>query len=125
MSRGLGDVYKRQSEPRPLPPAVTSAPPPADRSLAEERALLDAARAARARGDDEAAISAARGHESRFPAGQLAEEREAIWIQALVRAQRVDEARSRAASLRARAPRSVFLPVVDAALAGARKGSPR
>ena len=107
----------------PLASAVPAAPraPAADRSLAEERALLDVARLARARGDDAAAIAAATAHERRFPEGQLAEERDAILVQALAHAHRLPEARARAERLRARAPHSMLLGVVSAALEASTK----
>ena len=55
-------------------------------------------------------------HARDFPAGQLAEEREALAIQALAQAGRKAEAAARGSAFRARWPTSVLTPVVDAAL---------
>jgi hypothetical protein len=52
-------------------------------SLRAERLLLEAASAALMRGDPESAIPALRKHAQRFPAGALAEEREALLERAL------------------------------------------
>lgn len=98
---------------RALPSVVASAPAQMD----EERALLDDARAALSRGDGPAALVAAERHRQRFANPQLAEEREAIAVQALVLAGRYDEARTRAARFRAQTPNSLFLPAIDASLA--------
>ena len=56
-------------------------------------------------------------HARRFPDGQLWEEREALAIDALVQAHDYDHARRRAGRLRQRSPNSLFLPMVDAAVA--------
>ncbi len=128
-ARGRTSAARPVAEPR-APEATAPEPVPAetrasDRSLVEERALLDAARVARARGDDEGAIAVARAHEARYPNGQLADEREAILIVALAHAKRMGEARARAERFRARRPRSILLPVIDSALGGSENGSPR
>lgn len=52
-------------------------------------------------------------HSRLFPRGQLVEEREALAVQALVLANRYDEARARATTFRERWPQSVYLPSVD------------
>lgn len=88
-----------------------------DDAVARERAVVDRARAALGRNDPRAAIALAEAHERDFPNGQLGAERDAIWIRALVLANRKDEAAARATRFRATYPNSVFLPVVDAALA--------
>jgi hypothetical protein len=85
-------------------------------SLAAERALLDPARTALGRGDGESALDAVHKHETRFAAGKLAEEREAIAVQALVVLHRMDEARARATRFQQRYPGSVLAPSVAAAL---------
>jgi hypothetical protein len=102
-------------------PASTAAPKPAppislERTLAEERRILDRAQMALTRGDPSTAIGATEEHRSRFPGGQLEAERETIFIQALVLAHRDEEARARAARFRARYPNSVFRRVVDLAV---------
>jgi hypothetical protein len=84
-------------------------------ALAGERALLETARAALGRGDFARALTAAQRHERRWPRGQLAEEREALTVRALAASGQVDAARARAGAFRARFPRSIFLPAVDAA----------
>jgi hypothetical protein len=85
-------------------------------SLAAERALLDPARTALGRGDGASALDAVHKHEARFANGKLAEEREAIAVQALVVLHRADEARVRAARFQQRYPGSVLAPSVAAAL---------
>jgi len=92
---------------------------PSSRQLAGERPLLDVARAALNRGEGEEALRATDRHKSRFPAGLLAEEREALSIQALLMLNRTDDARRRAIRFEQRYPRSVLLPTIQAALASA------
>jgi hypothetical protein len=86
-----------------------------DTSLALERAWIEQARMALARGSPGDALAALDAHARSFPAGRLAEEREALAIQALSAAGRADEAAARARSFRQRWPGSVFLPLVDRA----------
>ena len=105
----------------PAPPPIaspTSRPTvdePADTSSAE-RQVLDTARQALSRGDAQAAWAAVGEHERQFPRGRLTEEREALAVRALVALGQGGAARRRAALLRARFPRSIFLPAVDSAL---------
>ena len=87
-----------------------------DVGLAAERVLVERARSALARGDGEQALAAADQHAEKFPRGQLAEEREALAIQALVAVGRGHEAAERAGRFRLAYPHSVLLPVVDEAL---------
>jgi hypothetical protein len=94
----------------------TSAIP--DGQLAAERGLLDVARMGLARGNGEDALAAASKHEERYPSGALAEEREAMAIQALILLKRYDRARVRGARFHQRFPGSVLAPAVEAALAG-------
>jgi hypothetical protein len=89
-----------------------------DVGLGMERALIERARTAGARGDTASMLEALDRHARDFPAGRLTEEREALAIQALVQSGRIDEARSRAVRFRARFPTSVFLAPVNAALGG-------
>jgi hypothetical protein len=56
-------------------------------------------------------------HAQRFPRGVLAEEREALTIDAFVASGRYDEARRRVEGFRSRYPGSLFAPSVAAALA--------
>ncbi len=104
-------------------PAMASAPPPPSAAapahssqLSAERILLDEARAALAQGDPARAIDRLERHRRAFPAPLLAEERDAMWIQALVKAGRYDEARARAATFQKRSPDSLFTSVVDSAI---------
>jgi hypothetical protein len=119
------------SAPAPAPsvreapaPAARVSPPPGHRSgvsgpssLSEERALLDSARVALGAGDGERALAIAETHQRRFARPQLAEEREAIAIQALVVAGRFGEARARAVRFHENSPDSLFAPAVDASVA--------
>jgi hypothetical protein len=100
-------------------PPTTRRPaaPSASASLAAERSLLDDARSALANGDAPRALALTDAHVRRFARPQLAEEREALAVQALVGDGRYDDARSRAAHFRATWPSSLFLPAVDASLA--------
>lgn len=133
-------VYLDRAVPSPLPPPVAAVPavpvtaptqeprapavtPPASASpsaresqLSAERILLDEARAAIAQGDPARAIDRLQRHRRTFPAPILGEERDAMWIQALVKEGRYDEARSSAAAFRKRSPDSLFSSVVDSAI---------
>jgi hypothetical protein len=84
--------------------------------LTKEREILDAARAALGQGRPDDAIAAAKQHEAKWPRGYLVEEREVVYIQALVAAGRRDEATRRGAAFRRTFPKSMLMPAVDAAL---------
>jgi hypothetical protein len=73
----------------PTPPASTN--PPAE----DELTLLQGA-ADRVRADPSEALALADEHAARFPSGSLAQEREVIAIEALVRLNRAGQARERA-----------------------------
>lgn len=90
---------------------------PSVSSLSEERALLDGARVALGAGDGARALAITDAHQRRFAHPQLAEEREAIAIQALVIAGRFGDARARAARFQEGTPDSLFAPAVEASLA--------
>jgi hypothetical protein len=79
-------------------------------------ALLDEARAGLVAGDPASALKRLEEHQHRFLNPLLAEERDAMWIEALVRAGRTDEARRRADAFRRKYPGSLFLPTVDSAV---------
>ncbi|MGZ6029589.1 MAG: hypothetical protein ACXWK5_09240, partial [Myxococcaceae bacterium] len=100
--------------PAPPPPEAPPPEPPAPRGA--ERALLHRARADIASGSLSAADSLLVRHAREFPAGQLAEEREALVIRLLVREGRIGEARVRAARFRQAHPRSIQLPGIADAL---------
>ena len=88
----------------------------ADSSLAAERRLLDAARAALVAGDPGIGLERLTRHARQFPSGALAEERTALTVDALVAAGRHDDAKRRAEAFYARYPGSIFAPSVGAAL---------
>ena len=105
-----------------IPRAIASSPPSAPAAahtsrLSDERKLLDDARSGLLQGDPEAAIERLESHRTRFADGLLAEEREAMEVEALVRAGRTEEAREKATAFRARSPQSLFLPTVESAIA--------
>ena len=85
-----------------------------DSSLKAERGLVEPARAALARRNVGEALALLHRHETEFPNGQLAEEREGLVIQCLVNSGKGTEARMRANDFRRRFPRSILLPAVDA-----------
>jgi len=101
------------------PASSASVPPASGRSpqstLGAERALIDTARSALARGDAAAALASLDAHEKNHRDGQLGEERDALAVQALAQSGRKQEAVERAARFRLAYPGSVFLPSVDAA----------
>jgi hypothetical protein len=90
----------------------------ADGALEAERALLDVARTALGRGDGGNALRAAEEHGRKFPRGILAEEREAMTIQALRLLHRDDEAEARLQRFRGRFPSSLMRPALEAADGG-------
>jgi hypothetical protein len=73
-----------------------------------ELALVDRARAALVARRWQAALAAAAEHAALYPAGILAEEREAIAIEALARSGRRADAGARLDDLVRRAPRSSY-----------------
>jgi hypothetical protein len=85
--------------------------------LTEERILLDEARQALIQGEPERSLGRLDLHRTRFTDGLLAEERDAMQVEALVRAGRYDDARKRAGDFRSRLPGSLFLPTVESAIA--------
>jgi hypothetical protein len=87
-----------------------------DDQLAAERALLALSKTAIGRRDYAAALDNLDRHTREFPRGQLAEEREALAIQALQGLGRASEARARATRFKATYPRSMLMPIIDAAL---------
>jgi hypothetical protein len=91
-------------------------PPDAGDALAAERLLIDDARSRLVSGDPQAALARLQEHARRFPRGRLAEDREALAVQALVQSGQYDAARRRARELRSRWPESVYLPAVDTTL---------
>jgi hypothetical protein len=108
---------ERESPPpaSPTPPSFER-PDQRDAQLAAERNLIEIARSALARGETEGALEALRRHARRHPDGDLREEREGLYIQALIRRGDYGEARARAADFGRLYPRSLFRPTVEQAL---------
>jgi outer membrane protein assembly factor BamD (BamD/ComL family) len=100
-----------------VPPKEPTAPASRDTQLSQERALLEVARTTLARGEVVATLDAVERHAREFPDGRLGEEREVLFIQALVQAGRKDEAARHAEAFRQKFPDSLMLPAVDAVLA--------
>jgi hypothetical protein len=117
-------------EPRPAPlrsrspvaaaPRVDQEPargiPDRVAALADENALIDAARASLGKHDAAEAAILLEKHARSHPAGQMEEEREALWVQVLVARGQGAEARARAAAFQKRFPQSIQIEVVSAAL---------
>jgi hypothetical protein len=118
-----------RSSPSEVPPAATPSSAPsasptstapfvaegsgrAPGNLAAERRLLDVARTALGRDNGVDALVACDEHARRFPRGTLAEEREALAVQALAECKRPSEARMRGERFRQSYPKSILLPVV-------------
>jgi hypothetical protein len=99
------------------PVAVRAPSTPHASHLTEERILLDEARAGLIQGEPERALDRLNLHRARFAGGLLAEERDAMQVEALVNAGRYDEARERASAFKARLPGSLFSPTVESAIA--------
>ncbi|HEX4446943.1 MAG TPA: hypothetical protein VH044_09410 [Polyangiaceae bacterium] len=97
-------------------PVAAPAPPARGSQLSAERIVLDEARGALAQGDPARAIERLGHHRRAFPAPLLGEERDAMWVQALVKGGHVDEARAHAEAFRRRYPDSLFSSVVDSAI---------
>ncbi|MEP7122366.1 MAG: hypothetical protein ABJE95_15700 [Byssovorax sp.] len=94
--------------------SIASARAGSDGALEAERALLDVARTALGRGDGTNALRATEEHARKFPRGILAEEREAMSIQALRLLHRDDEAQARLERFRGRFPSSLIRPALEA-----------
>lgn len=112
--------------PPSAPPATSAAGAsrrahaPGSSTFAAEQALLDQARAALVQGDPQRAMGLLGRHRTRFANGLLAEEREAMRVEALVAESRYPEARAAAQAFRARNPHSLFLATVDSAVESVR-----
>ena len=79
----------------------------------KELRLLQPARQAVARGDFGSALAAIADHQSQYPSGKLAEEREALRVKALLGLGRTGEAQRAGATFRARFPHSALLKRID------------
>jgi hypothetical protein len=87
-----------------------------DLGLAAERRLIEMARTALAGGNSDGALVALHRHARVFPRGQLAEERDSLFVQALVAKGHFTLARQRALHFAQKYPHSLFQPVVEEAL---------
>ncbi len=102
--------------PRPVPALIEPPETPLPKTLlAEERVLLDSARASVQRQDVIAARVALRKHEREFARGQLEEERDLLWVLVLG-LERDPSMEVRAAAFKARYPSSLFTRAVDDAV---------
>lgn len=95
-----------------VPPAASSAPVAAS-TLADERALVEGARTALLRGRAADALSLAQKHESSFPDGGLAEDRDFLIVSALHDLGRTGESRAKAVAFLARYPKSALRGTVE------------
>ena len=98
----------------PIPSVSASASVEAS---ADEARLVETARTALVRGNAADALAALDAHSAKYPAGERAEEREALAVQALVKAGRTDDARSRAERFKKSFPGSIYLGAVNASIA--------
>jgi hypothetical protein len=101
------------------PPQPSTRPSASHRTgsrLSAERTLLDEARRALVEGDAARALARLDDHRRAFPSATLAEERDALRVEALVKAGQNDDARALAERFRTQWPDSLFLPTVDAAI---------
>lgn len=98
----------REPAPRRKDAGERSDPPPAsaDTTLAQELRVLARARAALREGDPTRALAALKSHAEAFTEGQLGEDREALRVEALCAAGRVDDARAAARAFAQGWPRS-------------------
>lgn len=110
------------TSPEPAPTAVaakapaSAGPTPASDALSKELALLAEARKALIAGDSAAALVAVRRHGEVYPRGQLAEERDALHVQALAASGQKTAAEGLARRFEARYPGSMLLRAVRAAI---------
>jgi hypothetical protein len=102
--------------PSPVAPSHAASASSGPSQLAAERALLDEARSALVQGDPSRAIERLQRHRRTFLNPMLAEERDAMEVEALARAGRSAEARARADAFRKRSPDSLFMPTVQSAI---------
>ncbi len=100
-------VAKKAAAPAPAQPSPTTSDP------AAERALLQRARSALARREPGLALQALEEHRERFPASQLAEDRDALGILSLAADGKLDAARAALARFRRSYPQSPMLPALE------------
>ena len=78
--------------------------------------MLDEARTALVQGEPARALDRLQKHRRTFLNPMLAEERDAMEVEALARLGRTEEARSKADAFRRRSPDSLFMPTVQSAV---------
>lgn len=100
--------------------AAREAPLTRDQKLAAERALIERARSALARGEPDDAMEAIARHEREFSGGQLVEERRALEVLVLVARRETERALARATEFRQAYPASMLLRTIDQAVKQAR-----
>jgi hypothetical protein len=110
------DLPDERPRPSTSVAAKAATRPASSTRSAEERADLDVARAALARGRVEACLEALERHARTYGEGQLAEEREVLMVQALASAGRKAEAAERARRFQKKYPTSLFGPAVSQAI---------
>lgn len=89
------------------PPAPAPAPPSEDEELAQLQEAMAAPTA-------DASLALLQRHAQRFPNSTLTQEREVLTVKALMKLERVDEARTRAAQFKERWPTSPHLLRIEA-----------
>ncbi len=106
------------------PPRITAAPvvPPCD--PAEHVALLQTARTELRRGDPRASLASTARDRARCPHGSLAEERDAVAIESLIRLDRGAEATRRLADFERGHPSSLHLRALRSLLDGGSQNAP-
>jgi len=112
----LPDAPKAAPAASTTPAHAASTEALSSRGLAAERALLDIARSALARGEAGEALAATSRHAREYPDGALVEEREAIAVKALVALGRKEEARTRVQALEQRFPTGLSVRAAKAAV---------
>jgi hypothetical protein len=119
--RTAPSVRRVPSLPQPSAPAPEPAQPlTRDDDLAAQRALLEQARMALARGKPADALVLLARHEKTFGEGRLSEEREALVILSLVADRKADAARAQATKFKQKYPRSMLLRAIEAAFEAGR-----
>ncbi len=108
---GPSDAFVVSAIAAPQPNEISA---PEAASQGGERALLMRAQVALTRALASDALAALSEHRGRYPRGQLTEEREALWVQALA-ASHDARAASAAEAFLARYPSSIFREAVEAA----------
>lgn len=115
LAKPITGATAHATSPSGAPSARTSG---ASLDLAEELRIVDAARAAVSERRHDEALRLLADHEASYPSGQLAQQRERLWVQALVETGDVAQARSRARAFRRQHPRGALSAPLERALEG-------